>query len=147
MAIGLVVSNVLAAASAMWLFRRRIGDYALRAVLVAWGRMVLAAAGAGYLAWGLVVVLTRALAGRGRLGDAVTIVLAGTLFAGVYFLLARMLQIRELERLVVPVINRLDRRPAGRHRGELAGDAPSPATQAKPPTSGDAPPPPSLPTG
>ena len=146
-AIGLVVSNVLAAAFGMWQLRRRIGDYGLRPVLIAWGRMVLAAAGAGYLAWGLVVVLTRALAGRGRLGDAVTIVLAGTLFAGVYFLLARMLQIRELERLVVPVINRLDRRPAGRHRGELAGDAPSPATQAKPPTSGDAPPPPSLPTG
>ena len=146
-AIGLVVSNVLAAAFGMWQLRRRIGDYGLRPVLIAWGRMVLAAAGAGYLAWGLVVVLTRALAARGRLGDAVTIVLAGTLFAVVYFLLARMLQIRELERLVVPVINRLDRRPAGRHRGELAGDAPSPATQAKPPTSGDAPPPPSLPTG
>ena len=146
-AIGLVVSNVLAAAFGMWQLRRRIGDYGLRPVLIAWGRMVLAAAGAGYLAWGLVVVLTRALAARGRLGDAVTIVLAGTLFAVVYFLLARMLQIRELERLVVPVINRLDRRPVGRHRGELAGDAPSPATQAKPPTSGDAPPPPSLPTG
>ncbi len=146
-AIGLVVSNVLAAAFGMWQLRRRIGDYGLRPVLIAWGRMVLAAAGAGYLAWGLVVVLTRALAARGRLGDAVTIVLAGTLFAVVYFLLARMLQIRELERLVVPVINRLDRRPAGRHRGELAGDAPSPATQAEPPTSGDAPPPPSLPTG
>ncbi|MBK8732804.1 MAG: murein biosynthesis integral membrane protein MurJ [Actinomycetales bacterium] len=146
-AIGLVVSNVLAAAFGMWQLRRRIGDYGLRPVLIAWGRMVLAAAGAGYLAWGLVVVLTRALAARGRLGDAVTIVLAGTLFAVVYFLLARMLQIRELERLVVPVINRLDRRPAGRHRGELAGDAPSPATQAEPPTSGDAPPPHSLPSG
>lgn len=146
-AIGLVVSNVLAAAFGMWQLRRRIGDYGLRPVLIAWGRMVLAAAGAGYLAWGLVVVLTRALAARGRLGDAVTIVLAGTLFAVVYFLLARMLQIRELERLVVPVINRLDRRPAGRHRGELAGDAPSPAMEAKPPTSDDAPPPPSLPTG
>ena len=146
-AIGLVVSNVLAAAFGMWQLRRRIGDYGLRPVLIAWGRMVLAAAGAGYLAWGLVVVLTRALAARGRLGDAVTIVLAGTLFAVVYFLLARMLQIRELERLVVPVINRLDRRPAGRHRGELAGDAPSPAMEAKPPTSDDAPPPHSLPSG
>ncbi len=119
-AVGLVVSNVLAAAFGMWQLRRRIGSYGLRSVLIAWGRMALAAAGAGYLAWGLVVILTRSLAGRGRLGDVVTIVLAGMLFAVVYFFLARMLQVRELERLAIPIINRLDRRPAGRHRGAAA---------------------------
>jgi putative peptidoglycan lipid II flippase len=122
-AVGLVVSNVLAAAFGMWQLRRRIGSYGLRSVLIAWGRMALAAAGAGYLAWGLVVILTRSLAGRGRLGDVVTIVLAGMLFAVVYFFLARMLQVRELERLVVPIINRLDRRPAGRHRGAAAASS------------------------
>ena len=79
-------------------------------------RMLLASAGAGYVAWGLVIVLTRVLSSWGRIGYAVTLVLGGVLFGVVYLLVARLLRIEELAVIAAPIVNRLDRRPPGRHR-------------------------------
>lgn len=115
-AIGVVVSNTVAAAYGLRRVRGMIGSIGLRTVVRTWVRMLLAAAGAGYLAWGLVILLTRATAGWGRLGYAVTLLLAGTVFAVVYLLVARLLHVEEIGTVAAPLVNRLDRRPPGRHR-------------------------------
>jgi len=114
--LGMILSNSVATAYGMRVLRRQLGDFGARDVVRTWVRMALASIGAGYLAWGLVVVLTRALAGWGRIGYAVTLLLGGLLFGVTYLLVARLLQVRELAVLGAPVVNRLDRRPPGRHR-------------------------------
>lgn len=80
------------------------------------GRIVLSAAGAGYLTWGVVMVLTRLLAGWGGAGEALTVLVGAAGFAVAYVLLARWLNAQDVARLVAPIIDLLDRRPAGRHR-------------------------------
>lgn len=114
--IGIALGSLSASAFGMWRVRRFIGRYAVSTVVRTWVRMLLASAGAGYVAWGLVIVLTRALAPWGRIGYAVTLLLGGVLFGVVYLLVARLLRIEELAVIAAPIVNRLDRRPPGRHR-------------------------------
>ncbi len=127
-AIGVVFSATAAAAYGMRRVRRFIGAYRARTILRTWVRMLLASAGAGYVAWGVVIILTKALAGFGRLGYAVILLVGGVIFAVVYLLVARLLRVEEIAVIAAPVINRLDRRPPGRHRpggdrsdGDLSG--------------------------
>ena len=115
-ALGLVLGNTLAAAYGVWVVRRRIGTVALAGVVRTWVRILLAGAGGGYVAWGLVMVLTRALGGLGRLGYAVTLLIGGTAFIVVYLLVARLLRVDEVSVVAAPLVNRLDHRPPGRHR-------------------------------
>lgn len=115
-AIGVVLSASAAAAYGMRRVRRFIGAYSARAIVRTWVRMLLASAGAGYVAWGVVIILTRALAGFGRVGYAVILLVGGMIFAVVYLLVARLLRVEEIAVIAAPVINRLDRRPPGRHR-------------------------------
>ena len=119
--VGLVVGNIVASAFGMWRLRLRMGPYGARGVLVTWGKILLAAIGAGYVAWGPVVALTRATAGWGRLGYAVTLAIAGVIFVVTDVLLARWLRIREVDTYLGAIFAKLDRRPPGRHRG---GDEP-----------------------
>jgi putative peptidoglycan lipid II flippase len=127
-AIGVVFSATAAAAYGMRRVRRFIGAYRARTIVRTWVRMLLASAGAGYVAWGVVIILTKALAGFGRLGYAVILLVGGVIFAVVYLLVARLLRVDEIAVIAAPVINRLDRRPPGRHRpggdrsdGDLSG--------------------------
>ncbi len=127
-AIGVVLSATAAAAYGMLRVRRFIGGYRARTIVRTWVRMLLASAGAGYVAWGVVIILTKALAGFGRLGYAVILLVGGVIFAVVYLLVARLLRVEEIAVIAAPVINRLDRRPPGRHRpggdrsdGDLSG--------------------------
>jgi len=127
-AIGVVFSATAAAAYGMRRVRRFIGAYRARTIVRTWVRMLLASAGAGYVAWGVVIILTKALAGFGRLGYAVILLVGGVIFAVVYLLVARLLRVEEIAVIAAPVINRLDRRPPGRHRpggdrsdGDLSG--------------------------
>ncbi|MEI2648303.1 MAG: lipid II flippase MurJ [Dermatophilaceae bacterium] len=113
---GLVVGNILASAFGMWRLRLRIGDYDARGVLVAWGKMLLAAIGAGLVAWVPVIALTGATATWGRMGYAVTLLIAGVMFATVYWMLSTWLQITQVDSYLAAIIGKLDRRPAGRHR-------------------------------
>jgi len=115
-ALGLVLGNTLAAAYGVWVVRRRIGTVALAGVVRTWVRILLAGAGGGYVAWGLVMVLTRALGGLGRLGYALTLLIGGTAFIVVYLLVARLLRVDEVSVVAAPLVNRLDHRPPGRHR-------------------------------
>lgn len=115
-AIGVVLSASAAAAYGMRRVRRFIGAYSARAIVRTWVRMLLASAGGGYVAWGVVIILTRALAGFGRVGYAVILLVGGMIFAVVYLLVARLLRVEEIAVIAAPVINRLDRRPPGRHR-------------------------------
>ena len=115
-AIGVVFSATAAAAYGMRRVRRFIGAYRARTIVRTWVRMLLASAGAGYVAWGVVIILTKALAGFGRLGYAVILLVGGVIFAVVYLLVARLLRVEEIAVIAAPVINRLDRRPPGRHR-------------------------------
>lgn len=116
-AVGLVLSNVTAAAYGMLVLRRRIGRFGLGRVLRTWGRIALASAGAAYLAWGIVLVLTRVLP-PGRWADLLVLVVGGVFFGTLYLVLARALRVREIAVLAAPIVNRLDRRSPGRHRGE-----------------------------
>ena len=116
--VGLVVGNVVASAFGMWRLQRRMGAYGARGVLATWGRILLASIGAGYVAWGPVVALTRATAGWGRPGYAVTLAIAGVIFVVTYVLLARWLRIREVDTYLGAIVAKLDRRPPGRHRGD-----------------------------
>jgi hypothetical protein len=79
-------------------------------------RILLSAAGGGYMAWGVVMVLTRALSAWGRFGYAVILLVGGAVFAVVYLLVARLLRVEEVSIVAAPLVNRLDRRPPGRHR-------------------------------
>lgn len=115
-AIGVVLSATAAAAYGMLRVRRFIGGYRARTIVRTWVRMLLASAGAGYVAWGVVIILTKALAGFGRVGYAVILLVGGMIFAVVYLLVARLLRVEEIAVIAAPVINRLDRRPPGRHR-------------------------------
>ena len=116
--VGLVVGNVVASAFGMWRLQRRMGAYGARGVLATWGKILLASIGAGYVAWGPVVALTRATAGWGRPGYAVTLAIAGVIFVVTYVLLARWLRIREVDTYLGAIVAKLDRRPPGRHRGD-----------------------------
>lgn len=115
-AFGLVLGNVAAAAYGIRVVRRRIGPVAMSGIVRTWVRIFLAAAGGGYAAWGLVMVLTRALAGWSRIGYAVTLVIGTAVFTVIYLLVARLLRVDEVSVVAAPLINRLDRRPPGRHR-------------------------------
>ena len=110
-----MLSASAAAAYGMRRVRRFIGAYSARAIVRTWVRMLLASAGAGYVAWGVVIILTRALAGFGRVGYAVILLVGGMIFAVVYLLVARLLRVEEIAVIAAPVLNRLDRRPPGRH--------------------------------
>ncbi|MBK8468570.1 MAG: murein biosynthesis integral membrane protein MurJ [Actinomycetales bacterium] len=114
--VAMVVSNAIGAAFGMRRVRRLIGPYGAQRAARTWTRVLLASAGAGYVAWGVVILLTRATATWGRLGHAATLVIGGLLFTVVYLLLARLLRIEEIGTIAAPVVNRLDRRPPGRHR-------------------------------
>ncbi|MGV1007579.1 MAG: murein biosynthesis integral membrane protein MurJ [Dermatophilaceae bacterium] len=109
-AIGLVVSNVASSAFGMILVRRRIGGFGLFLVVRSWVRIAIASALAGCVAWGAVLVLTRALPRQGRLSDAVVLAVGGALFGAVYYLLARVFHIAEVARYLDPVLARLRRR-------------------------------------
>ncbi len=113
---GLVVGNILASAFGMWRLRLRIGDYDARGVFVAWGKMLLAAIGAGLVAWVPVIALTGATATWGRMGYTVTLLIAGVMFATVYWMVSTWLQITQVDSYLAAIIGKLDRRPAGRHR-------------------------------
>lgn len=116
-AVGLVLSNVAAAAYGMLALRRRIGRFGIRRVLRTWLRISLASAGAAYLAWGIVLVLTRVLP-PSRWADLLTLATAGVFFGTLYLVLARAFRVREIAVLAAPLVNRLDRRSPGRHRGD-----------------------------
>ena len=118
-AVGLVLSNLAAAAYGMVVLRRRLGRFGIRQVLRRWLRMALAAAGAAYLAWGMVLVLSRTLP-PGRWSDALVLLAGGTFFGTCYLLLARAFRVREIAVLAAPIVNRLDRRDPGRHRDDPA---------------------------
>lgn len=116
LALGVVAAHSLAAAYGIRLLRKRIGGVSLHPVVRAWVRILLASAGAGYVAWGVVIVLARALSSWGRVGSAVILLVAGAIFWVLYVVIARLLRIDEVAEVVGPVINRLDPRPPGRHR-------------------------------
>jgi len=116
LAAGLSLAGVLTAALGSWVTRHNLDNFGSTGAGRTLARTLLAALGAGYVAWGLVIALTRALAGLGRPGYAALLALGGMLFGVVYFLLLRLLHVQELADLVVPVVNRYDRRPPGRHR-------------------------------
>ena len=63
-----------------------------------------------------VIALTGATATWGRMGYAVTLLIAGVMFATVYWMLSTWLQITQVDSYLAAIIGKLDRRPAGRHR-------------------------------
>lgn len=115
-AMGLVLGNALAAAYGIRVVRRTIGPVTMAGIVRTWVRILLSAAGGGYMAWGVVMVLTRALSAWGRFGYAVILLVGGAVFAVVYLLVARLLRVEEVSIVAAPLVNRLDRRPPGRHR-------------------------------
>lgn len=108
-ALGLVVSNLVAAAYGMVQVRRRIGPYGGSTVVRTWVRMLFAASVAGLVASWPTAWLTDVSATWGRFGALLPLGVGGLLFAVVYVLLAVRMDVRELGDLLGPVADRVGR--------------------------------------
>ncbi len=106
-AIGLVVSNVVAAAYGMVKVRARVGELGLAGIVRSWVRMGLASALAALPAWGLASWIWSSPAGSGRLGALAALAAGGLVMGGLYVALARVMRIREVDDYLGPVLRRL----------------------------------------
>jgi len=97
---GLVLSNLAAATYGLVRLRRRLGPFGGRALARTYATIALAGALSGLLAW----TATRVVPAPGRWGQFVVLAVGGTLFAGAYLVLARLLRIRELDDILAPVL-------------------------------------------
>jgi putative peptidoglycan lipid II flippase len=106
--LGNAISFAVAAVVSYALLRRRIGALGLRRVGSMLTRLIVAAAVAGLVAFGVARVLTAVL-GRSHLGSLVELAGGGVVLTVVYFALAYLLRVREVNEVVGMVRRRLGR--------------------------------------
>lgn len=104
----LAVSLVVGAALSLALARGRIGGLDGAAVLRTHVRLVVAAVLAAIAGWSVKVAVA-ALLGTGRPAAALGLVASGLVMLGIYAAVLKVLQVRELDDLVAPVVGRLRR--------------------------------------
>lgn len=102
---GQALSNVVAAAMALILLRRRLGRLGLFTTVRTYVRVTLASLPAAALAYGIFVGAQLVL--PGTLALAVALVLGGVVFVGLFVVVARRMRVRELDEVLDPVLRRL----------------------------------------
>ncbi|NKX56598.1 murein biosynthesis integral membrane protein MurJ [Arthrobacter mobilis] len=116
LAILFAVFNVFSALLAHFFTRRRLGDYGAGAVVDTYIRLGYAALGAGLAGAGVLWLLGGydggGFAMRSIPTAMVAIAAVGTVMAGAYLLLLRLLRVRELDDFLAPVLRRLPGRNA-----------------------------------
>ena len=104
-AAGQTVGNTVAAVAYLVVARRQLGDYGLGGVVRLWARLgfasLLAAAASGWVAWGLGHL------GTGRPVQLVLLLIAGTIFLAVFWVVAQLLHISEVDDFLAPILRRL----------------------------------------
>ena len=109
-AAGQTVGNTVAAVAYLAVARRQLGDYGLGGVVRLWARLgiasVLAAAASGWIAWGLGHL------GTTRLVQLVVLVIAGSIFLAVFWVVAQLLRITEVDDFLAPIVRRIPGRRA-----------------------------------
>ncbi|MFP5346943.1 MAG: murein biosynthesis integral membrane protein MurJ [Actinomycetes bacterium] len=108
--VGVVMSvgNVVGAAFAAVLLRRRLGRLDGYVVVRTHVRLTIAGLLAGLAGWAVTLPLLD-LTRSGQLGGAVTLVVAGSVLTGLYLALLKTMRVRELDDVLVPVLRRLRR--------------------------------------
>ncbi len=104
-AAGQTVGNTVASIAYLIVSRRQLGDFGLGAVMRLWARLAVASlfagALAGFVAWGLGHL------GTGRLVQLVLLVVAGTIFVAVFWIMSQLLRISEVDDFLAPILRRL----------------------------------------
>jgi putative peptidoglycan lipid II flippase len=109
---GQTVSNLAGMVVGLVLVRRRLGSLPLGAVTRTYVRIGVASLVAGTAAYVVLLGLQQIL--QGRLYNLAALAAGGLVFAGVYVVAARRLHVREIDDLVLPVLERLRRVLPGR---------------------------------
>lgn len=112
--LGQTASNVAAALLGFVLLRRRLGRLRLRDTARTYVRLVIASLAATAACWALKTALL-GLLGRGVLGGVLVLVVTGTVFFVIVFVLAHLMRVREVDELVGPILRRarrVGRRPS-----------------------------------
>ncbi|HEX2857076.1 MAG TPA: murein biosynthesis integral membrane protein MurJ [Propionibacteriaceae bacterium] len=109
-AAGQTIGNTVAAVAYLVVAGRQLGDYGLGGVVRLWARLgiasVLAAAASGWVAWGLGHL------GGTRSVQLIVLLVAGVLFLGVFWVMAQLLRITEVDDFLAPILRRLPGRRA-----------------------------------
>lgn len=116
--VGMSVSNLAGVGLSLVLLRRRIGSTDGAAVLRSHVQFGVAVTGAAASAW-LVSLAVHAVAGSGRVGSLLALMVAGPVMLAMYAGLLRRMHADELDAVLAPVLSRLGHpgrfRPEGRH--------------------------------
>ena len=104
-AAGQTAGNAMAALAFLIVSRRQLGDFGLGRVIRLWARLtvasVLAGSLAGFVAWGLGHL------GTGRPIQLVLLLIAGTIFLVVFWIMSQLLRITEVDEFLAPILRRL----------------------------------------
>ncbi|MFV2017489.1 murein biosynthesis integral membrane protein MurJ [Micromonospora sp. LOL_023] len=106
--VGNAVSYLAAAVLSAWLLRRRVGRIGFGAIMVTFGKVALAAAGAALVGW-LVVTVLPGGDSPGQVTSFVQLLVGGAAIAAAYLGLSVALRIREVNDLLMMVRRRLGR--------------------------------------
>ncbi|WP_326550708.1 murein biosynthesis integral membrane protein MurJ [Micromonospora sp. NBC_01813] len=106
--VGNAVSYLAAAVLSAWLLRRRVGRIGFGAIMVTFGKVALAAAGAALVGW-LVVSVLPGGDSPGQVTAFVQLLVGGAAIAAAYLGLSVALRIREVNDLLMMVRRRLGR--------------------------------------
>lgn len=104
-AAGSSLASIIAAGAFLLVARRQLGGLDLGSVKRLWARLTLASAVAGLAAWGAASLVADPASPWLRQGVALAV--GGLVLAAVFFALARLMRVREVDEMLAPILRRL----------------------------------------